>query len=79
MLGSRLQKILSNLISKEKISFFLGRSIYDGIIIAQEVIHSIQNNRSPSMLIKLDISKAYDRVDWCFLCKCLEVYGFSKQ
>lgn len=31
------------------------------------------------MLIKLDIIKAYDRVDWCFLCKCLEAYDFSKQ
>ena len=50
-----------------------------GIIVAQESIHSVQNNKTPNMLIKLDIKKAYDRVDWRFLCKCLEAYGFSKQ
>lgn len=50
-----------------------------GVIIAQEGIHSIQNNKSSSMLIKLDIKKAYYKVDWRFLCKCLEAFGFSRQ
>ena len=31
------------------------------------------------MLLKLDIQKAYDKVDWRFLYKTLEAYGFSKQ
>lgn len=31
------------------------------------------------MLIKLDIKKAYDKVDWYFLCKCLDAFGFNKQ
>ena len=31
------------------------------------------------MLINLDIQKAYDKVDWRFLCKTLEAFGFSKQ
>lgn len=31
------------------------------------------------MLIKLDIKKAYDKVDWHFLCKCLDAFGFNKK
>lgn len=31
------------------------------------------------MFMKLDIQKAYDMVDWRFLCKTLEVFGFSHQ
>ena len=31
------------------------------------------------MFIKLDIQKAYDMVDWRFLCKTLEAFGFSHQ
>ena len=31
------------------------------------------------MLIKLDIQKAYNKVDWRFLCKTLEAFGFSDQ
>ena len=29
--------------------------------------------------MKLDIQKAYDMVDWRFLCKVLEAFGFSLQ
>ena len=29
--------------------------------------------------MKLDIQKAYDMVDWRFLCKTLEAFGFSHQ
>ena len=31
------------------------------------------------MFMKLDIQKAYDMVDWRFLCKVLEAFGFSSQ
>ena len=31
------------------------------------------------MFLKLNIHKAYDKVDWRFLCKTLEAFGFSKQ
>ena len=31
------------------------------------------------MLLKLDIQKEYDKVDWRFLCKTLESFGFSNQ
>ena len=29
--------------------------------------------------MKLDIQKAYDMVDWRFLCKTLEAFGFARQ
>lgn len=29
--------------------------------------------------MKLDIKKAYDMVDWHFLCKVLEAFGFDKR
>ena len=31
------------------------------------------------MFMKLDIQKAYDMVDWRFLCKTIEAFGFSYQ
>lgn len=44
----------------------------------QEVIHSLKT-RCLCMLVKLDIRKAYDQVDWRFLCKVLEAFGFERQ
>lgn len=75
-LANRLHKLLPLLISEEQKSFVPKRSIYNGVIIAQEAIHSIQKNGNPSMLLKLDIRKAYDKVNWRFLCRCLEDFGF---
>lgn len=77
-LAARLHKLLPLIISEEQTGFVADRSIYDGVIIAQEAIHLVQLNNAPSMLVKLDISKAHDKVDWHFLCKCLEAFGFSK-
>lgn len=59
--------------------FVPNRSILDGIVISQEIVYATQYNKESCMLIKIDIQKAYDKVDWRFLCKCLEAFGFSKQ
>lgn len=38
-----------------------------------------QINKNMCMLMKLDIQKVYNKVDWSFLCKILEAFGFSWQ
>lgn len=70
-LANRLKTVLPKLISKEQTSFVPSRSILDGIVIIQELIHSAQTKKEACMLVKLDIQKAYDKVDWGFFCKIL--------
>ena len=79
ILANRLKKILPKIISEEQTGFMPGRSILDGIITIQETIHSAGLNKEECMLLKLDIQKAYDMVDWRFLCKMLEAFGFARQ
>lgn len=31
------------------------------------------------MIIKLDIKKSYEKVDFLFLCNCMEAFGFNKR
>ena len=55
------------------------RLIYDNILIAFEALHHLKNKRngkSGLMILKLDMSKAYDRVEWNFLKKIMECLGF---
>ena len=54
-LANRLKLILPKIILEEKTSFVPGRSILDGIIIIQEVIHSALKNNEACMFTKLDI------------------------
>ena len=46
---------------------------------ACEVLHSIHKDRSPIVIIKLDMMKAYNKVRRPFLFKVLESFGFNKR
>lgn len=36
-------------------------------MMVHEVIHSLEAGKREGLLLKLDLSKAYDQVDWTFL------------
>lgn len=39
----------------------------DTIGVSEECIHSIKSKKLAVMVIKVDLKKEYDRVDWCYL------------
>ena len=48
------------------------------MIIAQEIIHYIrkQKGKNESLMFKIDLEKAYDRVNWDFLQLALNEFDF---
>ena len=51
-------------------------------MVAHEIFHSLHKNmkvENDCLVVKLDISKAYDRLEWSFLEECLWAYGFVEQ
>jgi len=58
VMAQRLKSILLNIISPEQTGFVEGRQILDGLVVAQEVIHTLKVKKEKGMLIKLDLSKA---------------------
>uniref|UniRef100_A0A8I7BAA4 Reverse transcriptase domain-containing protein n=1 Tax=Hordeum vulgare subsp. vulgare TaxID=112509 RepID=A0A8I7BAA4_HORVV len=76
---NRLRPCLSELISENQRAFIPGRLISDNSIIAFECIHHIQSNAGNAdfCAYKLDLSKAYDRVDWDYLEAALLKWGFA--
>ena len=73
---NRLKPLMSGLISLEQSSFVEGRQILDGIILTQEMIHSMKQTKTVGMLLKVDLAKAYDKVSWTFLKAMLKAFGF---
>lgn len=67
VLSNRMQKVISSVIDEAQSAFPLRRIITNNVIIALEVFHSINSSSSkkdPHISLKLDMSKAFDRVEW---------------
>eukprot|EP00253_Pinus_taeda_P014726 PITA_14726 len=79
MMAKRLKPMLDKLISAEQTGFVEGRQILDGLVVTQEVLHSLKSKHQKGMMIKLDLSKAYDRLNWNYLSKVLESFGFCRR
>ena len=65
-LVNRLRPLLDDVISENQSAFIPGRLITDNALIAFECIHAIQQDNSVNSkfcAVKLDLAKAYDRVD----------------
>jgi hypothetical protein len=78
-LVNRLRPILQDIISPTQSAFIPGRLITDNALMAFECIHSTQTGsaaRRNFCAYKLDMAKAYDRVDWRFLEGVLAKLGF---
>eukprot|EP00253_Pinus_taeda_P015937 PITA_15937 len=79
LMAKRLKPLLDSLISPEQTGFVEGRQILDGLVVTQEVIHSMKAKKQKGMMIKLDLSKTYDRINWQYLKEILGSFGFSNR
>ncbi|EOX94469.1 Uncharacterized protein TCM_004053 [Theobroma cacao] len=80
VLTNRIKPILNQVIADNQSAFVPGRLILDNIIVAHEIIHHLHNKRQGSMgkfALKLDMSKAYDRVEWVFVQEIMKKMGFN--
>ncbi|XP_059315722.1 uncharacterized protein LOC132066425 [Lycium ferocissimum] len=78
LMNQRLTPVMQKIISPYQTSFIKGRSISENIILTQEMVHNInQSLQHGNIILKLDMAKAYDRVNWDFLCLIMKRMGFS--
>lgn len=76
---SCLQPLLPSLIDNYENAFIQARQMTDNTLISHELLHTINKQRSGNRYLtamKIDMNKAYDRVNWLFLIKILKAYGF---
>ncbi|KAA3490359.1 reverse transcriptase [Gossypium australe] len=80
-IANRLQKIIDKCIDKVQSAFVPGRLITDNVLLAYKILHTLKQKRSGKkgvMVVKLDMSKAYDRAEWGFLEVVITKLGFPK-
>ncbi|MDO7987362.1 reverse transcriptase domain-containing protein, partial [Sweet potato little leaf phytoplasma] len=79
-IANRLKGILKHIISDSQSAFVYERLITDNIIIGHECINAIKNNKhfkGDMAALKIDFSKAFDRIEWSFLKEIMLRLGFS--
>lgn len=72
-----MNPLLSKLISNNQFGFVKGRLITEYILLTQEIVHGIRiHKKEGNAFIKLDMTKAYDKMSWTFLISAMRKMGF---
>ena len=73
---NRLKVFLPNLINNDQTGFIKGRFIGENIRLIDSVICYAKEENIPGLLLFLDFEKAFDTIEWPFIRKTLQYFGF---
>ena len=63
----RLKPFLDKSISPQQFGFLKNRQTIEPLAITQEVLHTVKTKNTCALILKLDLTKAFDRVKWTFI------------
>jgi hypothetical protein len=81
VLANQLKKILPIIVALTQSAFIPGRLILDNVLATYEALHTMHTRmwgKKGFMAVKLDMSKAYDRMEWGFLEAVMDRMGFNR-
>jgi hypothetical protein len=79
ILANRLGAELHDFISINQATFIKRRCIHDNFMIVQELIEDLHKRKLPSLFIRLDISKAFDTLNWPYLLQIMTHLGCDQR
>lgn len=80
ILANRLKLLLPRIILENQSAFVQGRLLMENVLLASELVKDYHKELiSPRCLMKIDISKAFESVQWSFVLKSLSVLGFPER
>jgi hypothetical protein len=77
VLARRLGPVLPNLVGNNQVAFLKGRSLHENFKLVKESAKMLRRKKSESLLLKLDIAKAFDTMAWQFVVEILIKKGFG--
>ncbi|CAL1402079.1 unnamed protein product [Linum trigynum] len=80
LLANRLSLVLPKLIGTSQSAFVRGRLISDNILMARELVKDYHKATvSSRCVLKIDLMKAFDSVDWKFLLKVMTAMNIPSE
>lgn len=77
LIANRLAGKLGEMVSTNQSAFVKGRCIHDNFVLVHQTAKFLHQQKQPRILLKLDISKAFNSVSWPFLVEILQRRGFG--
>jgi mannosylglycoprotein endo-beta-mannosidase len=77
LLASRLAPRMPELVGRNQSAFIKGRCIQDNFVLVRQSAVLLHRRKEPSVLLKLDVARAFDSVSWPFLLSILRQRGFG--
>lgn len=79
IVANRLKMLLPRIITETQSAFIQGRLLMENVLLASELVKGYHKDGvSPRCVMKIDIAKAFDSVQWEFVLKSLKVLGFLR-
>lgn len=76
VLSMRLAPVISTLISPAQTAFQRTKCIHDSFLYVQNAVRALHRRKTPALLLKLDIAKAFDSISWEYMFELLQRMGF---
>ena len=76
-IASRIKMVLPKLVSNDQTGFIRDRFIGENIRLIDSVIKYTKAKNMPGLLLFLDFEKAFDTLEWPFIRKTFEHFGFG--
>lgn len=80
ILANRLKLLLPRVVAENQSAFIRGMLLMENVLLASELVKNYhKEDVSPRCVMKIDISKAFDSVQWDFVLQILEALGVPEQ
>ncbi|KAG7578526.1 Reverse transcriptase domain [Arabidopsis thaliana x Arabidopsis arenosa] len=80
ILANRLKELLPEIILSNQTAFVKDRLLMENVLLASELVKDYhKEDISPRCAMKIDISKAFDSVQWSFLLNTLQALNFPEK
>lgn len=76
-LQQRLTPMLQRLITPQQFTFLPGRNIHHSLLLMGEMLQQAADSGEEFFLLKLDVVKAFDKLEWPFLLAVIEKMGIG--
>ena len=76
LVAERIKIALPYLIDQDQTGFLKGRYIGQNIVTIFDIMHHSEVQNIPALMISIDFEKAFDKLEWPFMFKFLDFFGF---